>query len=94
MNLLPAKKVNGAIEKVLLRGTQSKTRKSNLLSGLQNTLTGLKEEESILHSVRSEVEEIMVNLRAEDELFMKELASISAVRSNIEKLLGSEGNDQ
>jgi len=90
MNLLPAKKVSGSIEKVLLKGTQSRTRKTNLLSGLQNTLTGLREEEAVLKDVRSEMGAIMDNLKAEDEEFAKELAAIFAVRLNIEKLLGSD----
>jgi len=87
-------KKSGAIEKVLLKGTQSKARKTNLLSGLQNTLMGLKAEEQVLQNVRSEMGEIMANLKAEDELFAKELASVFAVRLNIEKLLGSEAGAQ
>jgi len=87
-------KKSGAIEKVLLKGTQSKVRKTNLLSGLQNTLMGLKAEEQVLQNVRSEMGEIMTNLKAEDELFAKELASVFAVRLNIEKLLGSEAGAQ
>jgi len=89
MNILGKKKVNGAIENVLSKGTKSKERKTSLLSGLQSTLTGLKEEEQILRGVRSEMQEIMENLKAEDVLFEQELESISTVRSNIEKLLGN-----
>lgn len=85
---LNLKKSNGAIENVLLKGSQSKSRKTNLLSGLQNTLTGLKEEEKVLEDVRIEMALIVANLEAEADLVVKELESISAVRSNIEKLLG------
>jgi len=80
----------GSIEKVLLKGAQSKTRKTNLLSGLQNTLNGLKEEEQVLHNVRSEMASIMIDLEREAEAIVRELDSVSAVRSNIEKLLGGE----
>lgn len=79
----------GAIEAVLLKGAKSKTRKTNLLSGLQNTLTGLKEEEQILGEVKSEIHLIMGSLVAETKMLDAELASVSAVRSNIEKLLGN-----
>jgi len=89
MNLLTKK--SGQIESVLSKGQASKTRKTNLLSGLQSTLDGLRKEEEVLQNVRSEVVAIMANLEAENEQFGKELSSISAVRSNIEKLLGSEG---
>jgi len=88
MNLLNKKA--GAIESVLAKGAKSKTRKTNLLSGLQSTLDGLRKEEEVLQNVQSEVAAIMFNLEAEKHQFEKELASISAVRSNIEKLLGSE----
>lgn len=81
---------NGAIEKVMTKGAKSKSRKTSLLSGLQSTLTGLREEEAVLKDVRSEMEAIMTNLKAEDEEFARELAAIFAVRMNIEKLLGSE----
>ncbi len=87
--MLFSKKVNGAIENVMAKGAKSKSRKVSLLSGLQNTLTGLKEEEQVLEDVRSEIRGIMCNLEVENEMLGKELLSISAVRSNIEKLLGS-----
>jgi len=89
MKFLGKKKINGAIENVLLKGAESKDRKTNLLSGLQNTLSGLKEEEQNLRDIRSEMEGIMTNLKAENDQYEQELNSISAVRSNIEKLLGS-----
>ena len=84
------KKQTGAIEAVLAKGTQSKARKTNLLSGLQNTLNGLVEEEKVLYDVRSEIRGIMANLESENEMIGKELESVSAVRSNIEKLLGGK----
>ena len=87
MNLLTKK--TGAIEAVLAKGAKSKTRKTNLLSGLQNTLNGLREEEEVLFDVRSEIRGIMANLESENEMIEKELESVSAVRSNIEKLLGN-----
>jgi len=87
MNLLTKK---GAIENVLLKGTKSKERKTNLLSGLQNTLTGLKEEEQVLRDVHLEMGLIMDNLGREADAIVQELESVSAVRSNIEKLLGSD----
>ena len=87
MGLLTGKKVNGQIESILSKGQASKTRKTNLLSGLQSTLDGLRKEEEVLQGVQPEVLSIMANLEAENEQFGKELASISAVRSNIEKLL-------
>lgn len=81
-------KANGTVEAVLLKGAKSKSRKSNLLSGLVGIMTGLKDEEQNLKDVRSEMSLIMADLQAEDELLVKELESISVVRSNIEKLLG------
>jgi len=88
MNLLTKK--TGAIESVLAKGAKSKTRKTNLLSGLQSTLNGLRQEEQVLQDVRIEMGLIIANLQSEDQSLETELASISTVRSNIEKLLGSE----